>query len=62
MRAAWEARRLWLPFVLAALCLAGTRWAGPEVTWVLVLAAVGFVLDGATLLFSRGGGMGGHRQ
>ena len=59
MRATW---RVWLPFVAAALCLAGTQLAGPVVTWVLLLVAMGLILDGATLLWSRGGGLSQNRQ
>ena len=59
MRATW---RIWLPFAAAALCLAGTQFAGPVVTWVLLLVAMGLILDGATLLFSRSGGLTQHRQ
>jgi hypothetical protein len=55
--------RTWLPFVLAALALAGTQLAGPVLTWVLLFAAMAFLLDGITLLWSRSGtSMGGHRQ
>ena len=54
--------RVWLPFVAAALCLAGTQLAGPVVTWVLLLAAMALILDGATLLWSRGGGLSQNRQ
>ncbi len=39
-------KRVWIPFVLAALCLAGTTWAGPVVTWVLLLAALGLARAG----------------
>ena len=59
MRATW---RVWLPFAAAALCLAGTQLAGPVVTWVLLLVAMGLILDGATLLWSRGGGLTQNRQ
>lgn len=54
--------RIWLPFVVAALCLAATRWSGTIVTWVLLLAAVGLLLDGITLLWSRSGSLTQHRQ
>jgi hypothetical protein len=55
--------RTWLPFVIAALALAGTRLAGPVLTWVLLFVAMAFLLDGITLLWSRSGtSMGGHRQ
>jgi len=59
VRATW---RIWLPFVAAALCLAGTRWAGAVVTWVLLLVAMGLLVDGATLLFARSGTLTQHRQ
>jgi hypothetical protein len=55
--------RTWLPFVIAALALAGTQLAGPVLTWVLLFVAMAFLLDGITLLWSRSGtSMGGHRQ
>ena len=57
------ALRTWLPFVIAALALAGTQLAGPVLTWVLLFVAAASVLDGVTLLWSRTGtSMGGHRQ
>jgi hypothetical protein len=55
--------RTWLPFVIAALALAGTQLAGPVLTWVLLFVAMAFLLDGITLLWSRSGtSMGGHQQ
>jgi hypothetical protein len=52
-----------LPFVVAALALLATAWAGPVVTWLLLLVAVGFILDGVTLMWSRSGtSMEHHRQ
>jgi len=54
--------RIWLPFAGAVLCLVATTWSGPILTWVLLLAAVGLILDGATLLWSRSGGLTQHRQ
>lgn len=54
--------RTWLPFVLAAVCLAATTWTGAILTWVLLLAAIALILDGATLLWSRGGGLTQNRQ
>ncbi len=58
-----ESLRTWLPFVIAALALAGTQFAGPVLTWVLLFVAMAFLLDGITLLWSRSGtSMGGHRQ
>jgi hypothetical protein len=55
--------RVWLPFVVAALLMAATAFAGPVLTWVLMFAAIACILDGATLLWSRSGAsMGQHRQ
>ena len=47
---------------LAALCLVVAAWTGSILTWVLLLAALCLVFDGATAWFSRGGGISGHRQ
>ena len=55
--------RTWLPFVIAAVALVGTQFAGPILTWVLLFVVMVFLLDGVTLLWSRSGtSMGGHRQ
>jgi hypothetical protein len=55
-------RRIWIPFALAALCLVAATWAGSVLTWVLLLAALGLVLDGATKWFSGTGHLEDHRQ
>jgi hypothetical protein len=62
VRALSTTKRFWLPFAAAALCLLGTRWAGPIVTWLLLFAAIGLLTDGITLLWSRGGNLTQHRQ
>ena len=62
MATVWTTKRLWIPFVLAALCLLVASFCGPVLTVVLMITALGLVLDGATLLWSRSGGMAGHRQ
>jgi hypothetical protein len=55
--------RVWLPFVAAALALLATRWTGAVLTVILMIAALGLVLDGATLLWSRSGsGLTQNRQ
>jgi uncharacterized membrane protein len=55
--------RTWLPFVAAALAMGATFLVGSVMTWVLMLVAVVFLMDGATLLWSRNGaGMDQHRQ
>lgn len=57
-----ETRRIWIPFVLAALCLLAATLAGSVLTWVLLLAALGLILDGATKWFSGTGHLEDHRQ
>jgi hypothetical protein len=54
--------RVWLPFVGAAVAMAATFWVGSVMTWVLMLVAVCLIFDGATLLWSRGGGLSQNRQ
>ena len=55
-------RRIWIPFALAALCLLAATWAGSVLTWVLLVAALGLVLDGATKWFSGTGHLEDHKQ
>jgi hypothetical protein len=55
-------RRIWIPFALAALSLLAATWAGSILTWVLLLTALGLVLDGATKWFSGTGHLEDHRQ
>lgn len=55
-------RRIWIPFALAALCLGAASFAGSVLTWVLLLTALGLVLDGATKWFSGTGHLEDHRQ
>ncbi len=55
-------RRIWIPFVLAALCLLAANLTGSVMTWVLLLAALGLILDGATKWFSGTGRLEDHRQ
>jgi hypothetical protein len=57
-----ETRRIWIPFALAALCLIAAMWVGSVLTWVLLLAALGLVMDGATKWFSGTGHLEDHRQ
>jgi hypothetical protein len=37
-------------------------WAGTILVWILMLVAMVLIIDGATLLWSRSGGMSGYRQ
>ena len=53
---------MWVPFAAAVVCLAAGGFTGPALTLVLTIAALGFLLDGATSLWSKGGGLGDYRQ
>ena len=55
-------KRYWLPFAAAAACLLVAGRVGPVLMLLLVVAAFGFLLDGATLLFSGAGHANEHRQ
>ena len=55
-------RRIWFPFALAALCLLAATWTGSVLTWILLLIALGLVLDGATKWFSGTGHLEDHKQ
>ena len=65
MRDAVATARYWGPMLAGFLCLVAGTMAGPIVTWLLFIAGVGLVLDGATAMFERAGATGGlhtHRQ
>ena len=62
MRAVWASKRTWLPFAVAVLCLTVSGFTGSILTAVLVLAAFGCALDGATIMWSRAGHMSEYRQ
>jgi hypothetical protein len=55
-------KRVSLSLLAAVLCMIATSYTGPILTVVLVLLMFGFVADAVTLLWSRGGGLGEHRQ
>ena len=46
----------------AIALLVATLWAGTIMIWVLMLVAMVLIFDGVTLLWSKSGGMSGHRQ
>ena len=56
-------KRLWLPFAAAVLLLvATTLTVSPVLIFLLTMLAVACVLDGATLLWSRGSNLTDYRQ
>jgi hypothetical protein len=57
--------RFWVPLLFALLCLGATFFVGPVLVWLLLIAAFGLILDGATVMWERAGGTGNlttHRQ
>lgn len=65
MRAVIAGLRYWLPLAVGFLLTGGALFAGPIATWLLLTAAFGLILDGATALWERAGGVGNlttHRQ
>lgn len=65
MRAVVETARYWAPIAAGLICLVLSLVVGPLLSWVLIIAGFGFVLDGATAMWERAGGTGNlttHRQ
>jgi hypothetical protein len=62
VRALLDTKRMWLPFVAAAICLLGSGMVGPVLAWVLIMASFGFVLDGATIMYPKGDKLTKYRQ
>ena len=56
------AKRVWLPFAAALLCMLASRMLGPLAGFVAILVAVGLLLDGVTVLFARGANLKDYRQ
>jgi uncharacterized membrane protein len=58
--------RYWLPMLAAVACLVvASMVTSPLIAFVLVIAALGFVLDASTKWFEtarKAGGLGDHRQ
>jgi len=55
-------KRVLLSFVAAGLCLAVGAWTGPIATWLLIIAAFGFILDGVTMMWPQGDNLTKYRQ
>jgi hypothetical protein len=57
--------RYWLPTVAAVACLVAATMVPSLISFVLLIAAFGFILDVSTKLFENAGktgGLGDHRQ
>jgi hypothetical protein len=62
MRVLRDTRRIWLPFVCSALCLAAAGWTGVVLTLVLIAAALWFFFDGVSAVCYRAGNLAEHQQ
>ena len=58
MRGVLGTARYWLPIALSFVFQIAALFAGPLVGWLLLLAAFGLLLDGATAMFERAGSTG----
>jgi hypothetical protein len=57
--------RYWLPTVAAVACLVAATMVPSLISFVLLIAAFGLILDVSTKLFENAGktgGLGNHRQ
>jgi hypothetical protein len=57
--------RYWLPTIAALVCLVIASMVPTLISFVLIIAAFGFILDVSTKLFENAGktgGLGSHRQ
>jgi hypothetical protein len=50
--------RCWGPVVAGFACFVITLYVGAAVGWVLIIAGFGLILDGATVMWERAGGIG----
>jgi hypothetical protein len=62
IRGALHTIRYWGPIVAGFICLIVGLWVTPIIAWVLLIAAFGLILDGATALFAQAGDLTQHRQ
>lgn len=65
MHAVVSTSRYWAPLAAGLLVLVIAGFVGPVVSWILIIASFGLILDGVTKLWERAGGTGNlttHRQ
>jgi hypothetical protein len=58
MRAVVGTARYWVPLVGGLLCLVAVLFVGAILGWLLIIAGFGLVLDGATAMWEKAGGVG----
>jgi hypothetical protein len=57
--------RYWVPLAAGFVLMVASLFAGVILTWLLLTTAFGLILDGATAMWERAGGVGNlstHRQ
>ena len=65
MRAVIATARYWLPMAAGLACLIASLFVGALLGWLLIVLAVGLLLDGATAMWERAlrnGGLTTYRQ
>jgi hypothetical protein len=65
VRAVATTSRYWAPLAAGLLALVLAGFAGPVLSWILIVASFGLILDGVTKLWERAGSTGNlttHRQ
>jgi hypothetical protein len=65
LRAVIASLRYWLPLDAGFILMLASVFVGPVLTWLMLMIAFGLILDGATAMWERAGGIGNlstHRQ
>jgi hypothetical protein len=58
MRGTLRTARYWAPIAGGFVCLVGSTIVDASIGWVLLIAAFGLILDGATAMWEKAGGTG----
>jgi hypothetical protein len=58
MREVLACKRYWLPIVAGLLLVIASCFAGPVLTWIMLTASFGLILDGVTAMMEKAGGTG----
>ena len=58
MRAVVGTARYWLPLVGGMLSLVAVLFVGAILGWLLIILGFGLILDGATAMWEKAGGVG----
>jgi hypothetical protein len=58
MRAVIGTARYWGPLLGGLLCLVAVLFVGAILGWLLIITGFGLILDGATAMWEKAGGVG----